>query len=209
MILDFENDDWTIENYAKFNQSNHTSLKLGSWFYHSKPTPSKRYHIDLFGTIYNLQTYSIVYWSEYMTVSMIPYTVFLINLLTFFLLFILYNFLSTLPTPLSSWRLWCCVIFLFSSMLFMFLFLCYYYCIVLVTWLVGFSCAIIFVLVGWLFGRCFSCFVLVLLYLFWLVCWPDTRQRWIIRASANILLSLINNHSSPSHQHFEFEVCEN
>ena len=139
---------------------------------------------------------------------MIPYTVFLINLLTFFLLFILYNFLSTLPTPLSSWRLWCCVIFLFS-MLFMFLFLCYYYCIVLVTWLVGFSCAIIFFwLVGCLVGA-FHVFVLVLLYLFWLVCWPDTRQRWIIRASANILLSLINNHSSPSHQHFEFEVCEN
>ena len=39
----------------------------------------------------------------------------------------------------------------------------------------------------------FSVFVLVLLYLLWLVGWPDGRQQWIIRASANILLSLINN----------------
>ena len=81
--------------------------------------------------------------------SMIPYTVFLINLLTFFLLFILYNFLSTLPTPLSSWRLWCCVIFLFQC------FSCF--C----------SCAIIIILC-WLHGWLVF---LVLLYLFWLVGW--------------------------------------
>ena len=125
-----------------------------------------------FGTIYNLQTYSIVYWFEYMTVSMIPYTVFLINLLTFFLLFILYNFLSTLPTPLSSWRLWCCVIFLFFNAFHVFVlvllllycvgymvgwfFLCYYICF---GWLVVWSVLFMFLFLyyyicfGWFVGQ--------------------------------------------------------